>query len=56
MWVKKENLLEMIFLPNQDLYPSALHATMLLGKATDWAGLRNFWRQPLNTKSTLNKG
>lgn len=35
MWVKKENLLEMIFLPNQDLYSSALHATMQLGKATE---------------------
>lgn len=35
MWVKKENLLEMTFLPNQDLHPSALDATMLLGQATE---------------------
>lgn len=34
MWVKK-NLLEMTFLPNHDLYPSALEATTLLGKATE---------------------
>lgn len=33
--MKKENLLEMTFLPKQDLYPSGLDATTLLGKATE---------------------